>query len=386
MDNFLYHIPTKIHFGRGKVSELPGEVQVYGNRVLLVYGGGSIKKIGLYDSIIKLFADAGIEWFELGGVDPNPRVESVREGVRLCREHEIDVVIPAGGGSAIDCAKAVAACASYEGDAWDMVSGKVKVGEVLPVIAVLTVAATGSEMDTSAVISNPETRDKIGFSNAAMRPKVSIMDPEYTYSVSKYQTAAGTADIISHVLEVYFNNNPGAYLQNRFCEAVLKTAVAYGHRAYRDPEDYEARANLMWAGSWAINGLLSKGNPVGWSAHSMEHELSAFYDITHGAGLAVLIPHWLRHMMREENLYNYVEYGVEIWRIDPSLDPHEIAEKAIGATEAYFKEMDLPSTLRELGIDEEYFDEMAEKAGEGLKKAFIPMEKEDVLAIFKAAL
>ena len=386
MDNFLYHIPTKIRFGRGKVSELPGEVQVYGNRVLLVYGGGSFKKIGLYDSIIKLFADAGIEWFELGGVDPNPRVESVREGVRLCREHEIDVVIPAGGGSAIDCAKAVAACASYEGDAWDMVSGKVKVGEVLPVIAVLTVAATGSEMDTSAVISNPETRDKIGFSNAAMRPKVSIMDPEYTYSVSKYQTAAGTADIISHVLEVYFNNNPGAYLQNRFCEAVLKTAVAYGHRAYRDPEDYEARANLMWAGSWAINGLLSKGNPVGWSAHSMEHELSAFYDITHGAGLAVLIPHWLRHMMREENLYNYVEYGVEIWRIDPSLDPHEIAEKAIGATEAYFKEMDLPSTLRELGIDEEYFDEMAEKAGAGLKKAFIPMEKEDVLAIFKAAL
>ena len=386
MDNFLYHIPTKIHFGRGKVSELPGEVQVYGKRVLLVYGGGRIKKIVLYDSITKLFADAGIEWYELGGVDPNPRVESVREGVRLCREHGIDVVVPAGGGSAIDCAKAVAACASYEGDAWDMVSGKVKVEEVLPVIAVLTVAATGSEMDTSAVISNPETRDKIGFSNAAMRPKVSIMDPEYTYSVSKYQTAAGTADIISHVLEVYFNNNPGAYLQNRFCEAVLKTAVAYGHRAYRDPEDYEARANLMWAGSWAINGLLSKGNPVGWSAHSMEHELSAFYDITHGAGLAVLIPHWLRHMMREENLYNYVEYGVEIWGIDPSLDPHEIAEKAIRATEAYFKEMDLPSTLKELGIDEEYFDEMAEKAGAGLKKAFIPMEKEDVLAIFKAAL
>lgn len=386
MDNFLYHIPTKIYFGRGKVSELPGEVQAYGKRVLLVYGGGSIKKIGLYDCITKLFADAGIEWYELGGVDPNPRVESVREGVRICREHGIDVVVPAGGGSAIDCAKAVAACASYEGDAWDLVSGRGKVGVVLPVIAVLTVAATGSEMDTSAVISNPETRDKLGLSNAAMRPKVSIMDPEYTYSVSKYQTAAGTADIISHVLEVYFNNNPGAYLQNRFCEAVLKTAVAYGHRAYRDPEDYEARANLMWAGSWAINGLLSKGNPVGWSAHAMEHELSAFYDITHGAGLAVLIPHWLRHMMREENLYNYVEYGVNIWGIDPALDPHEIAEKAIGATEAYFKEMDLPSTLRELGIDEEYFDVMAKKAGAELKKAFIPMGTEDVLAIFKAAL
>lgn len=386
MDNFLYHIPTKIHFGKGKISELPGEVQAFGKRALLVYGGGSIKKIGLYESITKLFTAAGIEWYELGGVDPNPRVDSVREGVKLCREHGIDVVVPAGGGSAIDCAKAVAACAAFDGDAWDMVSGKVKVGEVLPVIAVLTVAATGSEMDTSAVISNPETKDKIGFSNAEMRPKVSILDPEYTYSVSKYQTAAGTADIISHVLEVYFNNNPGAYLQNRFCEAVLKTAVAYGHRAYRDPEDYEARANLMWAGSWAINGLLSKGNPVGWSAHAMEHELSAFYDITHGAGLAVLIPHWLRHMMREDNLYNYVEYGVEIWEIDPSLDPHEIAEKSIEATEVYFKKMDLPSTLREMGIDEEYFDVMAEKAGAGLKKAFIPMEKEDVLAIFRAAL
>lgn len=386
MDNFLYHIPTKIHFGKGAVSNLPGEVLAYGKRVLLVYGGGSIKKIGLYDTITKLLDEAGIEWFELGGVDPNPRVESVREGVKICREQGIDVVVPAGGGSAIDCAKAVAACASYDGDAWDMVSGAVKVGAVLPVIAVLTVAATGSEMDTSAVISNPETKDKIGFSNASMRPKVSILDPEYTFTVSKYQTAAGTADIISHVLEVYFNNNPGAYLQNRFCEAVLKTAVTYGLRAYENPEDYEARANLMWAGSWAINGLLSKGNPVGWSAHSMEHELSAYYDITHGAGLAVLIPHWLRHMKREENLYNYVEYGVEVWGINPSLDPHEIAEKAIEATADYFKKMDLPVTLREMGIDEENFDVMAEKAGAGLKKAFIPMGKEDVLAIFKAAL
>lgn len=386
MDNFLYHIPTKIHFGKGKISELPAEVRAYGDKALLVYGGGSIKKIGLYDRIKALFEENGITYYELSGVDPNPRVESVNEGVRMCREHGIQVVVPAGGGSVIDCAKAVAACAAYEGDAWDIVSGKAKVERVLPVITVLTLAATGSEMDTSAVISNLATRDKIGMSNSAMRPAVSIMDPEYSYTVSGFQTAAGTADIISHVLEVYFNNNPGAYLQNRFCEAVLKTAVRYGRRAYEDPRDYEARANLMWAGSWAINGLLSKGNPVGWSAHSMEHELSAYYDITHGAGLAILIPHWLRHMMREENLYKYVEYGVEVWGIDPELEPGEIAARGIEATADYFKSMELPVTLRDVGIDGQYFDIMAEKAGAGLKKAFVPMDKTDVLAIFEAAL
>ena len=387
MQNFMYHIPTKVLFGRGEISKLGGEIKAWGSKVLLVYGGGSIKKIGLYDKVVSILNENEIPFKELSGVDPNPRVTSVAEGVKICRENGIDVVLPVGGGSVIDCAKIIAAATrSGSDDFWGIVTGKVPIKEVLPVITVLTLAATGSEMDTSAIISNMETQEKTGPANPGMRPKVSIMDPEYTFTVSKRQTAAGTADIISHALEVYFNNNKGAYLQSRFAEAVLKTCVEYGHRAYNDPEDYEARANLMWAGSWAINGLLTKGAPVGWSCHAMEHELSAYYDIVHGEGLAILVPHWLRHMKRDENLWKYVEYGVNVWGIDASLPEEEIAEKAIEATACYFKAMNLPATLREVDIDESKFDVMAQRAGAGLQKAFVPMTAEDVKEIYRKAL
>lgn len=387
MQNFMYHIPTKVLFGRGEISKLGGEIKAYGSKVLLVYGGGSIKKIGLYDKIVNILNENEIPFMELGGVDPNPRVTSVEEGVKICRENNIDVILSVGGGSVIDCGKLIAAgTRSDSDDIWGIVTGKVPIKEVLPVITVLTLAATGSEMDTSAIISNMETREKTGPANPGMRPKVSIMDPEYTFTVSKRQTAAGTADIISHALEAYFNNNKGAYLQSRFAEAVLKTCVEYGHRAYNTPDDYEARANLMWAGSWAINGLLTKGAPVGWSCHAMEHELSAYYDIVHGEGLAILVPHWLRHMLKEENLWKYVEYGVNVWGMDPSLPKIEIANKAIEATADYFKAMNLPTTLREVGIDESKFDVMAERAGAGLKKAFVAMDADNVKEIYQKSL
>ena len=385
MKNFLYDIGTKIYFGEGQIVHLPEAIKPYAQKVLLVYGGGSIKKIGLYDAITKIFAENGIAYEELAGVEPNPRITTVEKGIAICREHGLDVVLAVGGGSTIDCAKAVAAGVTCEGSAWDMVTKKAPIKSILPIIAVLTIAATGSEMDTSAVISNMETHEKVGVSAPGMRPVVSIMDPEYSFTVSKFQTAAGTADIMSHVMEVYFNNHPDAYLQNRFAEAVLKTCVKYGHRAWQQPDDYEARANLMWASSWAINGLLTKGAPVGWSVHPMEHELSAYYDVTHGAGLAVLIPHWLRHMLKEENVYKYVDYGTAVWGIDASLPPMEIAGKAIEATADYFKAMGLPTTLRELGIGEEHFDIMAKKAGAQLKSAFVPMDEKDVLEIFHKA-
>jgi alcohol dehydrogenase YqhD (iron-dependent ADH family) len=387
MENFMYHIPTQVFFGKGQISNLADSIKAHGSRVLLVYGGGSIKKNGLYDTIIGILNKNEIEYRELSGVDPNPRVTSVEDGVNLCRENKLDLVVPVGGGSVIDCAKMIAAgtlCGSD--DIWGLVTGKVPIKQVLPVITVLTLAGTGSEMDTSAIITNLETREKTGPASPGMRPKVSIMDPEYTFTVSKYQTAAGTADIMSHVMEVYFNNNRGAFLQSRFAEAVLKTCVQYGHRAYNNPDDYEARANLMWAGSWAINGLLTKGSPVGWSVHAMEHELSAYYDITHGVGLAILIPHWLRYMLHEENAWKYVEYGVSVWDIDGKLHPMEIANEAIDSTARYFKKMGLPATLSEVGINESKFDLMAEKAGSNLKKAFVPMGKDDVKTIYQRAL
>ncbi len=386
MKNFMYHIPTKVHFGKGAISNLPDSIKEYGNKVLLVYGGGSIKKLGIYDEAVKLMNENGIEFIELSGVEPNPRVETADKGAKLCKKHNVEVVLAIGGGSTMDCAKAIAAGAYYDDTIWDFVSGKSKIGKVLPIITIVTLAATGSEMDTSAIITKWETNEKAGLSGPNLRPKVSILDPEYTFSVSKYQTAAGTADIISHVLEVYFNNNPGAFLQSKFCEAVLKTCFKYGHVAYNEPENYEARANLLWSASWAINGLCTKGAPVGWSVHSMEHELSAYYDITHGIGLAILMPHWLRHMLRKENAYKYVEFGVNVLGIDPTLDEMDIANKAIDVLANYLKDMDLPTTLTEVGIDETYFDIMAEKAGKGLANAFIPMDKDDVLAIFKASL
>lgn len=387
MKNFMYHVPTKVLFGRGEICKLADEIKAYGSKVLFVYGGGSIKKIGLYDTVVNILNENDIPFMELGGIDPNPRITSVEEGVKICRENNIDIILSVGGGSVIDCGKLIAAGTKAKtDDMWGIVTGKFPIKEVLPVIVVLTLAAAGSEMDTSAIISNMITHEKTGPSNPGMRPKVAIMDPEYTFTVSKRQTAAGTADIISHVLEVYFNNNKGAYLQSRFAEAVLKTCIKYGCCAYNTPDDYEARANLMWASSWAINGLLTKGAPVGWSCHAMEHELSAYYDIVHGEGLAILVPHWLRHMLNEDNVWKYVEYGVNVWGVDPTLPNMEIADRAIKATADYFKAMNLPSTLREVGIDESKFDIMSKRAGRSLEKAFIAMNAEDVKRIYQDSL
>ena len=282
MNNFTYSIPTTVFFGKGQVENLPGAIKQYGKKVLMVYGGGSIKKMGLYDKIVSLFKENGIEWVELNGVEPNPRVTSVNKGVQLCRENGVEAVLAVGGGSTIDCSKVIAASVAYPGDAWDIVIGKAEITKVLPVFSVLTLSATGSEMDPTAVISNMETNDKEAVANPGMLPKASVLDPSYTFSVSKYQTAAGTADIMSHIFEVYFSRVKDAYMQDRMAEALLKTCIKYGIIAVNEPDNYEARANLMWTSSWAINGLLTMGKEVAWTVHGIEHELSAYYDITHG--------------------------------------------------------------------------------------------------------
>ena len=284
MYNFTHDIGTIVHFGKGQIEKLPGAVKQYANKVLLTYGGGSIKKNGIYDAVIKGFKENGIEWVELSGIDPNPRVTSVREGQKICKEQGIEAIVAVGGGSTLDCSKAIACAAFYDGDPWDLWTGKAPIQKALPLLTVLTLSATGSEMDTGGVITNLETNDKLGAGAPILRPKVSILDPTYTYSVNKYQTAAGTADIISHVLEVYFSRVTDAYLQDRFCEALLKTAIHYGRIAMDEPENYEARANLMWTSSLAINDMIANGKACAWSVHPMEHELSAFFDITHGVG------------------------------------------------------------------------------------------------------
>lgn len=385
MENFYYSIPTRVYFGKGQLSHLGQVTREYGSRVLLVYGGGSIKKNGLYDKVMDQFT--GLSVTELSGVAPNPRIDSVREGVKLCRDWDVDVVVAVGGGSVTDCAKVVAAGVNYNGDPWDLVVDPSKVRKVLPVICVLTLSATGTEMDPFAVITNPETEDKLGTAAEGMKPVASFLDPEYTFSVSQRQTAAGTADIMSHTLETYFNNTPGADIQAGFAETILRTCIKYGPVAYKEPDNYDARANLMWCSSLAINGLLKLGCPIPWCVHPMEHELSAYYDITHGVGLAILTPAWMEYVLNDQTVDKFVQYGVNVWGIDRNLDKFEIAHKAIDATRNFFKELDIPSTLSEVGIGEEKLELMAKKAAShDLENAFWPLKAEDVLNIYRACL
>lgn len=389
MEKFNYSIPTKVFFGEGKIEVLAKQIKKYGSRVLLAYGGGSIKKNGIYDEVVKILKENDISYFELSGIEPNPRVESVAEGVRICRENDIDFILAVGGGSTIDCCKVIAAAYYYDGSPWDIVIGKAKIKDVLPIASILTLAATGSEMDAGAVITNMETNQKYSVGHPGMFPKFSILDPTYTFTVSKYQTASGVADIMSHTFEEYFSNTKGAYIQDRLAEGILKTCINYGKIAIEEPDNYEARANLMWSSSLAINGLLGYGKNSNWTVHPLEHELSAYYDITHGVGLAILTPHWMDQVLDETNLYKFVEYGVNVWDIDPKLDDMEIAKMSIGKTSEFFKSLGIPMTLREVGIGEEKLETMAADVieyMEGPVGNFKPLNYKDVLSIFKKSL
>ncbi len=385
MQNFDYSIPTKVYFGKGQVEKL-SLLSQFGSRVLLCYGGGSIKKTGLYDTVLQILKQNQMSVFELSGIDPNPRIESVRQGAQMCREHNIDVVLAVGGGSVIDCAKVVAAAAKYEGDAWDLVVDGSKIQDALPIATVLTLAATGSEMDQFAVISDMTLNEKLGTGGECLKPAMSVLDPTYTYTVSKKMTAAGVADTMSHTIETYFHNEPGGYVQCRFAEGLLRTCIEYGPIALEQPDNYEARANLMWASSMAINNIIRYGVFVPWGVHPMEHELSAFYDITHGDGLAILTPFWMEYVLSEKTVQKFYEYGVNVWGIDKNLDKMEVAREAIAQTKAFFAKMGLPKTLSDVGIGEEKLEIMAQKAATKTAGCFVPLNAQDVLNIYKMAL
>ena len=300
MLDFNIHFPTRIRFGRGKIENLGQEILAWGDKVLLVYGGGSIKRSGLYDQVLQIFKDNSITHVELSGVQPNPRISSVRQGVELCKKHEVHLVLAVGGGSTIDCAKIIAAGAGYDGDAWDFFTRKAKINYALPIGTVLTLAATGSEMNANAVISNDDTKEKLGTGSPVLIPRFSILDPEYSFTVPPEQTASGTVDIMSHIFEQYFSLTPETFIQDRLAEAMLKTCIHYGPIAIAQPDNYEARANLMWTGSLALNGLLGAGKRTDWATHDIEHEISALYDVTHGLGLAVLTPYWMQYVLDEQ--------------------------------------------------------------------------------------
>lgn len=386
MENFNFKAYTEMIFGKGQISKLPEVMNRYGKNVLLAYGGGSIKKNGIYDKVKSLLKDYNI--IELDKIEPNPKIETVRRGVNLCKENNIDVILAVGGGSTIDCAKVVAAGAFYDKDPWDLVTNPEKIDKVLPIVTILTLAATGSEMNGNAVISKMDTNEKLGTSSVNMKPQVSILDPEYLYTLPSIQTAAGTADIMSHVFESYFKKTEGAFVQDKFSEGLLETCIKYCPIALKDPTNYEARANLMWASSMALNGLCGSGKPGAWSCHPIEHELSAFYDITHGVGLAIVTPRWMRYILSENTVDKFVDYAINVWKLENKDDKFALANEAIDLTEKFFKDCGIPMTLKEVNIDETHFDEMAKGAVEhgSLADAYVPLNEADVKKILEMCL
>lgn len=384
MKNFVYDIPTKLYFGKDQIERLPELVAQKGKRVLLTYGGGSIKRNGLYDKVYALLPD--VEIYELPGIDPNPRIESVRKGAALCKEHDIDLVLAVGGGSTIDCSKVIAAAAKYDGDAWDLVENPRLITDALPLIDVLTLSATGTEMNTGAVITNFETKDKKGTGGYPVYPYASICDPSYTFTVPANQTSAGTADIMSHTFEIYFNAEPGVFIQDRLAEGILQACIHYLPIALAEPENYEARANLMWASTLALNGLTHYGRPGAWTCHPIEHMLSAYYDITHAEGLAILTPRWMAYILNDDTVDKFATYAQNVWGIEASEDKYAMAKAAINKTYDFFNEAGLPMTLDMVGIDDEYFQEMADRVAPNLTKAYVPLDSQDVVNILKDCL
>lgn len=387
MQNFDYMTPTRLIFGRDAIAKLPEVMTRFGKKILLTYGGGSIKKIGLYQKVLEMLK--GYDIVELPGIQPNPKYDpSVLDGVRLCKEHNVDVILSVGGGSVLDCSKAIAAGAKYDGDPWDLISYKVKAKAALPIVDILTLAATGSEYDCGGVISRTETNDKIGYIDPLLFPVVSILDPVYTFTVSKKQTAAGIADAMNHTIEQYFVED-STLLNDGFCESMLRSLMINGRKCLENPEDYTARAEMMLACTYGCNGILALGNSYsGWPCHGIEHALSAYYDITHGEGLAIITPRWMRHILNERTMDRFVKYGINVFGIDPTLPKQEIAGKAIDATYEFFESINIPMHLREVGIDDSRIDEMAHHiaVNEGLDKAYAPLTEQDIKEILLESL
>ncbi|MBC7217893.1 MAG: iron-containing alcohol dehydrogenase [Candidatus Caldatribacterium sp.] len=387
MLNFEFHNPTRVLFGKGTTDRVGEVCAALGKRVLLVYGGGSIKKNGLYDRVLASLKKENLEVFELSGIKPNPTLSKVKEGVALCKREGIEVVLAVGGGSVLDSAKIIAAGACYDGDPWDFFSGKAEVPGRIHLVTVLTLAATGSEMNHNAVITNEETKEKLGLSHPHLFPDVSILDPENTFTVPKEHTVYGIVDMMAHVFEQYFHKTPETPLQDRLAEGIMKTIIEYTPRVLANPTDYDARATIMWCGTLALNHLIEAGAEGDWSSHDIEHELSAFYDIPHGAGLATVFPQWMEYVLPIIP-GKFAQFAERVWEIPRNgRSDIELGRAGIARTREWFKEIGAPVTLREVGIDERYFETMAERVTQrGPLGSVKELTKEDVLNILRMCL
>lgn len=388
MQNFVFHNPTKLIFGRDQLIHLKTELVKYGSRILFVYGGGSIKKNGLYDNITQLLTEIDAEIFELSGVEPNPRLSTVQKGIEICKEENIEFILAVGGGSVIDCSKAISVGAKYDGDVWDIITRRNTTADALPFGAVLTLAATGSEMNPSSVITNWDSREKYGWSlNPLTFPKFSILDPQYTVTVPKDQTIYGIVDMMSHVFEQYFHQSPNTLLQDRMCEAVLKTVIETAPKLIKDLDNIDLRETILYSGTIALNGILAMGARGDWATHNIEHAVSAVYDIPHGGGLAILHPNWMLHVL-DENVKRFKQLAIRVFNVNPTgKEEREIAVEGIEKLRVFWTLIGAPESLAHYNIDDSKLETIADKAmARGEYGNFKKLNREDTLKILKMSL
>jgi len=391
MINFEYYTPTKVFFGKDTHQNVGIIIKNYGyKKILLHYGGSSIKKNGLYDQITQSLNENNIEFVELGGAAPNPKVSLVRIGAEICKKENVEMVLAVGGGSVIDSAKVISISALSDIDPWEFSAKRETPTNALPLGTILTLSASGSEMSASAVITNEEGLFKRGFNSDKNRPLFSILNPELTYTVDKFQTGCGVVDIMMHTLERYFTKTKSVDLTDHLAEGLLKSVISAGEIAVENPTDYEARATLMWAGSLSHNDLTGAGREVLLTCHQLEHELSGMYDfVAHGAGLSVIFPAWAKFVYKS-NVEKFCQYAVRVWNIDMDFENLEdTALKGILATENYFKLLNMPVRLSELNISDEKIEEMAEKCtffGKRILPCYLPLDKKEIIEIFELCL
>ena len=387
MNNFTFQNPTKLIFGKGQLEALKTEVPQYGKRVLVVYGGGSIKKNGVYDSVMNTLNEIGAEVFELSGVEPNPRLTTVHKGVDICKENNIDFILAVGGGSVIDCTKAISAGAKYDGDVWDFVTKKAFPEAALPFGTVLTLAATGSEMNPGSVITNWETQEKYGWGHPLVHPKFSILDPENTYTVPKNHTVYGMVDMMSHVLEQYLHPESNTELQENMQFSVLETVMNTAPKLIEDMQNYDHRATIMLSGTVALNQSLQMGVRGDWASHNIEHAVSAVYDIPHAGGLAILFPNLMRHNL-DVNVDKFKRLAVKVLGVsEEGKTDRDIALEGIDKLSAFWSSLGAPNRLADYDIDDSQLDLIADRAmANGAFGNFKSLERDDVMAILKASL
>lgn len=390
MIDFIFQNPTKIIFGREALGHLAQEVRLCGTRVLMVYGGGSIKRTGVYDRVMEQLKQAKAQVWELSGIQPNPLLGPVRKGIAMCRENDIQLVLAVGGGSAIDTAKAIANGACYEGDVWDLFMKKGANDHVLPLGVVLTIPASGSEMSSSCVITREEDRCKAGRNTPFNFPKFSILNPEFAFTLPPFQRACGVVDIMAHMMERYFTQVEPCELTDRLIEGAMLTVMRNAPIVMENPTDYDAWAEITWTGTLAHNTLLQTGRIDDWASHKIEHELSALYDIAHGAGLAIIFPAWMKYVLPRGGEKKLCQFATKVMGVPEDYGtPEAIAKEGIARLEAFYRSLGLTTTLHENGIGEENFPHMSQHVAwlmGGTVGQFVKLTSEDVMEIYRLAL